>query len=197
MTEVAAFDPVRQRFIDALAMRAEGQPDAVRRVIESRLATLRREYQQRAAQAQGDAGRLADDVAARERRVPPSPLAALLAHVAGQAPGVSHGDTARDADGRQELRSLRHFRAAWAQLSVEQTVAAALATAPANAGPLNSHSLMLQSLRAMREISPAYLSHFIAYADSLLWLDQAHKASVQAKKDVVRKAAGKKRKAGK
>lgn len=195
MTEAAAFDPVRQRFIDALARRAEGQPEAVRRVIESRLVALRNAPRECCAQAKDDA--LRRHAAALERGPRPSPLADLLAHVARQTPGVSHGDTAHGADGRPELKSLRHFRATWSQLSVEQTVAAALATAPANAGPLNSHSLMLQSLRAMREISPAYLSRFIAYADSLLWLDQVNKAGVQAKKDVVRKAAGKKRKAGK
>ncbi|MBR0566980.1 DUF2894 domain-containing protein [Azoarcus sp. L1K30] len=72
---------------------------------------------------------------------------------------------------RGELKSLSHFRRTWSRLSVDQALSHSLAQAPENAGPLNSHHLMLQSLSQMRKIAPDYLEHFMAYADTLLWLD--------------------------
>jgi hypothetical protein len=58
-------------------------------------------------------------------------------------------------------------------LSVNKQVTQALRQAPQNAGPINSHMLMLRSLALLRELSPAYLQRFMAYADTLLVLEQA------------------------
>jgi len=58
-------------------------------------------------------------------------------------------------------------------LSVNKQVSQALRQAPQNAGPINSHMLMLRSLELLRELSPAYLQRFMAYADTLLVLEQA------------------------
>ncbi len=43
---------------------------------------------------------------------------------------------------------------------------------PANAGPLNSSSLVHRSLALMREVSPGYLRHFLSYVDALAWPGQ-------------------------
>ena len=51
----------------------------------------------------------------------------------------------------------------------------ALEQAPKNAGPINSHALLLRSLALMREISPDYLNRFMSYADTLLCLEQCDK----------------------
>jgi hypothetical protein len=48
-----------------------------------------------------------------------------------------------------------------------------LATVPKNAGPLNSHHLVHQSLTLMRELSPEYLTQFVSYVETLSWLDRA------------------------
>lgn len=48
----------------------------------------------------------------------------------------------------------------------------ALQQAPAEGGPLNSAVLVHRMLETMQALSPAYLQHFIAYADALSWLEQ-------------------------
>lgn len=80
-----------------------------------------------------------------------------------------------NAGSRPELKTIRDFRNTWSQLSVDRQVALALEQAPSNAGPINSHMLILRSLAMMRDISPDYLSRFIAYADALLCLDECDK----------------------
>lgn len=72
-----------------------------------------------------------------------------------------------------ELKSMRLFKSTWAQLSTDKRVANVIEQAPKDAGPLNSQTLVIRSLSMMREISPEYLSHFVAYADTLLWLEKA------------------------
>lgn len=66
---------------------------------------------------------------------------------------------------------LRALRQSLSKLSVDKQVSQALRQAPQNAGPINSHMLMLRSLELMRELSPAYLEHFMTYADTLLGLE--------------------------
>lgn len=81
---------------------------------------------------------------------------------------------------RPELKAIRNFRTTWAKLSVDRQMARALAQAPKNAGPINSHMLVLRSLTAMRDISPDYLNRFMSYADTLLRLDQSGKPASEA-----------------
>lgn len=76
---------------------------------------------------------------------------------------------------RPELKTIRNFRNTWSKLSVEKQVTQALEHAPANAGPINSHMLVLRSLALMRDVSPDYLNRFMTYADTLLCLDQGEK----------------------
>ena len=47
---------------------------------------------------------------------------------------------------------------------------------PADAGPLNSGMLLHRALQLMRAVSPGYLQHFIAYADTLSSLEQLQQA---------------------
>lgn len=77
---------------------------------------------------------------------------------------------------RPELKAARYFRETWSKLSVDKRVAQALTQAPKNAGPMNSHNLVLRSLALMRDISPDYLNHFTSYVDTLLCLDNGDKA---------------------
>jgi hypothetical protein len=44
---------------------------------------------------------------------------------------------------------------------------------PANAGPLNSHALVLQVLSLMRDLSPEYLRRFVGTVETLQWLERA------------------------
>ena len=70
-----------------------------------------------------------------------------------------------------ELKTVRESRATWARMSVGKQLALAMKQAPANAGPINSHMLVLRSLAMMQEISPDYLSRMVSYVDTLLSLD--------------------------
>lgn len=103
---------------------------------------------------------------------PASPLAGLNAHIE-RASQAARPDGA-PPDGRwPALRSAQRFRETWALLCAEDAVEQASERAPENAGPLNSHRLVLHTLGLMRELSPDYLRRFLVQADALLWLDQA------------------------
>jgi AcrR family transcriptional regulator len=97
----------------------------------------------------------------------------------GAAGGTMSGITRAVIAGQHpELKTIRNFRNTWSKLSVEKQVTQALEQAPANAGPINSHMLVLRSLALMRDISPDYLNRFMTYADTLLCLDQGEKEKV-------------------
>jgi hypothetical protein len=100
------------------------------------------------------------------------------------------------------MKSLRRFRQTWAQLATDQQVSQALASGPDNAGPLNSHRLVIRTLALLRDLSPDYLRRFVSQVDVLLWLDQANQQLALAssrpagkgaagKGDVGKAAAGK------
>lgn len=155
-------DPVRFYYLQTLAARLPGQPEAVQRVLAQRLQSAITAYAERAQPA----------------RVPPqaaapleSPLAQLnrelQARAQADADGVPVDSSASD------LRSVREFGEVWSRISAERQVAQALDRGPENAGPLNPHKLMLRSLSLMRGLSPDYLRRFLAQMDALLWLEQA------------------------
>jgi hypothetical protein len=102
----------------------------------------------------------------------PSPLAALNAHIARVSQAAAEGQRS-SATPWPELRSAQRFRETWERLSAEETVVQATHRAPENAGPLNSHKLVLRTLGLMSELSPHYLRRFLAHTETLLWLDQA------------------------
>ena len=197
-------DPVRFRFIEALARRAREQQGPARRILDAKLDKALSQYAERFAQAQGEAretlsrsaakypdtagelerlfdagdfGGLDRCVASLENHAGQSPLADLAAYIAQHASADQDGAAAANVGAplrpSAELKSLRYFRNTWAKLSVEQQLALALAQGPENAGPLNSHLLVLRSLKLMRDISPDYLNRFMSYVDTLLWLEQA------------------------
>ncbi len=123
--------------------------------------------------------------AAKPRAVPAprhAALAALNQHLRQQ-----HERSARDAAlageaiDPSELASLRRFRASWSRIAAEDQVAQAMSRTPDNAGPLNSHALVLRSLALMRELSPDYLQGFLAQLDTLMWLEDLGQRPVAAK----------------
>ena len=71
------------------------------------------------------------------------------------------------------LRSARRFAETWERLGAELQVQQARQRAPQNAGPLNPHRLMVETLARMGELSPHYLRRFLAHAETLMWLEQA------------------------
>lgn len=148
----------------------------------------------------GDFGGLHRLLARLDAQGGSGPLAELLAHIRLHTQEGRHGGPAHATGGgiepRGELRSMQYFRSTWSRLSVDRQLTRALAQAPENAGPLNSHFLLLQALTQMRDIAPEYLRQFMAYADALLWLDQADSSRSPAQKSAGRGERDRKRKAG-
>lgn len=212
-------DPVRLRYLEALARRS-GHPQG-----DARLATLLADYTARLSKARNEAdtrlaracgefpdaadeltalhagnhfAQLRQHVARLEATRRSTVLTDLVAHLDQRKRSAPEGTEAApgdDGDTPVDTSSLAYFEKIWAELKVEQQLAEALAQAPENAGPLNSHLLALQSLKLMRDVSPGYLKRFVSYVDALLWLDQADNASKPAPKGAAKGEKDKKRKA--
>lgn len=110
----------------------------------------------------------------------PDPLAALLSDTGARSSGA-------------ELRAVQRFQSTWARLRMTRQLEHSRAQAPRNAGPLNSHHLVLQSLEQMRAISPDYLQGFLASVDTLLWLDRVVAAAGPAGNPASKRRAGRRR----
>lgn len=119
-----------------------------------------------------------------------SPLAALLQEMAppladagtGQSAGIPHTGLLQSHAWRAESPRVRQFRKQLGQIQVQKQVSQALAQAPQNAGPINSHMLVLRSLGLMRDASPDYLNRFMGYVDTLLCLHEADQGKLPPKK---------------
>lgn len=169
-------DPVRFCYIEALARRSLAYHGAVRQLLDARLAQALAAYRKKVVAPLRPASA---DPASQI-----SPLVELVGYIEQQC-----GDGLDQmVDGRTELKTMRRDRATWAKLSAERQMTKAFAQRPHNAGPLNSHLLVLRAIEAMRELSPDYLNRFVSYADTLLWLDQADtRTSRSTRKPAARK----------
>lgn len=165
------FDPVRFRFIEALARRAEDHNGDTRRVLDDKLAKLLASY-----------GEALEGVpsapAEQEMPVGRGPLAELVTdierHASMHEVGTAASDLVPGLPSPQELKTLAYFRSTWSRLSAEQRLTQSLEKVPENAGPLNSHHLVHRALTLMQDLSPGYLHRFMSYVDALLWLDQVN-----------------------
>jgi len=112
-----------------------------------------------------------------------APLADLNRHI--------ERATGRAAAERGELRSASAFHDSWARLSAVDTVHQAVQRGADNAGPLNSHMLVLRTLGLLADLSPDYLRRFLAHADALLWIDEAGTRATRASPSSRRAKTGK------
>ena len=184
------FDPVRFRFLEALSRRALEHEGEVRRILEARLAAALTAFSERTELAKGDA----DETITRTAERHCTSLAELTRHLAQHAPENVEASPDGSIGSRAELKTMRYFRDTWSKLSVDQQMTQALEQGPENAGPLNSHLLVLRAFSALRDISPDYLVRFMSYVDALLWLDQADQKSKPMVKNAADSEGDKKRK---
>jgi hypothetical protein len=215
----AHFDPVRLHYLEALAERAAAHHGSVKHLLGVKLAQALAAFKERFEQARCEASdivaqsvqrhphaaddlqrlfdagdfkglrRLSATLKSGEQR---ASLRALVRQLEQHCPEHSDAPVEEIATPRFELKTLRDSRNTWAKLSVDKQVAQALAQAPKNAGPINSHMLVLRSLALMRDISPDYLNRFMSYVDTLLCLEQGEKEKLdKPKKRPVTKAAKK------
>ncbi|MDR5740405.1 MULTISPECIES: DUF2894 domain-containing protein [unclassified Caballeronia] len=159
-------NPVRFGLIDAMSRRAMAHEGEARRIIDERLSALIEDYA-REVKAAGSA--------AEAPRAEQTPLASLIEALTLHAASYpSHAEL------------LDYLRTVWSKVSAERQLRESLEQVPKNAGPLNSSSLVHRSLALMREVSPAYLQHFLAYVDTLSWMEAMTGANAPAGKDAPR-----------
>jgi len=173
----AHFDAVGWHYIEILAGKVQAQKGAAQGLLQSKLEKALGHLHARMATA----SHLIQAPAPSSN--PTSPLAQLLKELAppaSPAPSVAKASTWRGESPR-----VQQFRQTLSKLSVQKQVSHAIAQAPQNAGPINSHMLVLRSLGLMRELSPDYLNRFMAYVDTLLCLEEAGKAKPLAKKSAL------------
>ncbi|HVK53573.1 MAG TPA: DUF2894 domain-containing protein [Burkholderiales bacterium] len=213
------FDPVRLHYIEALAKRALAHEGSVKRMLDVKLTQALAAFKERFDLAQCDAREVvvqsaqhyphaANDlqqffvagdfkglrrfIAILKASEQCASLGALARQLEQHSPENADARLERNPGSRSELKTIRNFRNTWSKLSADKQVAQALEQAPTNAGPINSHMLVLRSLALMRDISPDYLNRFMSYADTLLCLDQCEKEKTgNPKKQQAAKAAKK------
>jgi hypothetical protein len=182
---------VRFHRIDALERRAAGHDGEVRRLLDARLSTLIDAY---SADLKATAHKSATSAEAAETSASET-LTGLVDYIAEHA-ADRDGVAADDATARPafpELAALDDFRKLWSAVRVENQTRVSLEQVPTDAGPLNSGALVHRSLTLMRELSPGYLQHFMAYVDALTWLERMGEDGVLALDDISQAAANGKR----
>lgn len=176
----ARLDAVGWHYIEVLSERARSQSGPAQALLNEKLKTSLIQFKQR-----WDDAPKAAKASPPARVASPSALAALLSDMAQHAAAPSTTPstlTVKTAAWRAESPRVQQFKKQLGKISVQKQVKQAIALAPQNAGPINSHMLVLRSLGLMRDASPDYLNRFITYVDTLLCLEEAGKASAQSKK---------------
>jgi len=208
-------DPLRFRFIEALARRVDAHHGQARRLLEQKLSVLLDAYAADLARmsaattadvdahdaidTDSEAVAVADaDTAPATSATARSPLGELLQRFAGGAAhNANDAANAISPQSAQQLPALDDARRLWTELRSRSQLRQSLQQAPADAGPLNSGVLVHRALALMRTLSPGYLQHFLAYVDALSWLQQMQDADVLATQQKPGAAIGKKPTRGK
>ena len=164
----AHFDPIAWHYIEVLANRVQSLNGPAQQLLQLQLDKALGDLQARMNRAPSpDAARVAEPSVA-------SPLAQLLQSWPGVPSALTTEDT-KSQSWQVESARMQQFRKTLSTLRAHKQVSHAIAQAPNNAGPINSHMLVLRALGQMRELSPDYLSRFINYVDTLRCLDEAGK----------------------
>ena len=172
--EAAQLDPVGWHHIQVLTERTRTQTGLAQVLLQAKLNSALAQLQARlAAQKKQHTQHI------QPTRHTPSPLSALLRDMA--APSADR-PLSPGGHGRMDKPHIVQFRQQLGKISVQKQVTQAIAQAPQNAGPINSHMLVLRSLGLMRDLSPDYLNRFMGYVDTLFFLDSAETVKVTPKK---------------
>lgn len=169
-------DPARFHYLEVLERRLATQPDAVRQRLIQRLQVAVQDYAQRVArvalpEGETPGARPASTVLASAHA---APLTRLNRYIQERTQAQAELVDPEEGGNASDLKSVRGFSEVWSKIAADQQVVQAVHRGPDNAGPLNSHRLMLRSLTLMRSLSPDYLGRFLAQMETLLWLDQVN-----------------------
>jgi hypothetical protein len=171
--EAAQLDPVGWHYIQVLAERTRTQTGPAQALLQAKLNSALARLQVRLA--------VQKKPYTPPTRHTPSLLSALLRDMA--APSAER-PLSPSGHGRMDNPRVAQFRQQLGKMCVQKQVTQAIAQAPQNAGPINSHILVLRSLSLMRDLSPDYLHRFMGYVDTLLFLDAPATVKVTLQKAV-------------
>ena len=170
-TEAAQLDPVGWHYILVLAERTRNQAGPAHALLQAKLNTAVAQLQLRLAKPQTQSTLPSSQT--------PSPLSALLQDMASPS---AQRPLSPSGHGRMDNPRVEEFRQQLGKISIQKQVTQAIAQAPQNAGPINSHMLVLRSLGLMRDLSPDYLNRFMSYVDTLLILEDSGQSKPASKK---------------
>ena len=183
-------DAVGWHYIRTMAERASTQPVPVHALLHNKLRQAMRELETRLAQKTADAN-AADATVTHDTQIlpPASPLALLLQDMGGST--TADRPAPHSPMLQPESPRVRQLRQQLRRIGVQKQVSRAMASGPQNAGPINSHMLVLRALGLLRGISPDYLQRFMVHLDTLLCLhdQQAQAATPAARSSRSRKSA--------
>lgn len=163
----AELDPVGWHYLQTLSRRAEAQQGQAQVLLQQKLA--------QALQAFG-AGLARRTSSFGQATLPtPSPLALLLQEMGARNTQNVSSQGSRPVERPTENPRVRGFRHQLRKISVQTQVRQAIDKAPRNAGPINSHMLVLRALGLMQDISPDYLARFMNHVETLLQLEDAQR----------------------
>lgn len=174
----AGVDAVQWHYIETLAARSRNQSKQAQALLQAKLQAALAHLDMRMAAANQSP---AEPAAA----ITPSPMTLLLQEMA--PPPATLSGKASFLEAHRESPRVQQFRKQLRKISVQKQVSHAIAQAPQNAGPINSHILVLRALGLMRELSPDYLQRFVAYVNTLMVLENA--VTPTATKTVSRKTS--------
>jgi hypothetical protein len=177
--EAAQRDPVGWHHIQVLAERTRTQTGLAQVLLQAKLNSALAQLQARlAAQKKPHTPHI------QPYSHTPSPLSALLQDMS--AP-TAERPLSPSGHGRIDNPRVAQFRQQLGKINVQKQVTQAIAQAPQNAGPINSHMLVLRSLGLMRDLSPDYLNRFMGYVDTLLFLEDSGQNKAVARKNAPQK----------
>ncbi len=177
--EAAQREPVGWHYIQVLAERTRSQTGPAQALLQAKLSTAVTQLQARLAAPLNPNTPPASNTA--------SPLSVLLKDMAAPTPERPLNPSGQ---GRMDKPHIVAFRQQLGNISVQKQVTQAIAQAPQNAGPINSHMLVLRSLGLMRDLSPDYLNRFMGYVDTLFFLDSPATVKATPKKTVPANKSG-------
>nr|WP_199043316.1 DUF2894 domain-containing protein [Dyella sp. ASV24] len=182
-------DPIQFHFMDALEKRAAQLDGEARRLLDARLAALIDAYAADLVPSEASAG---DD--APSDTVERGAFSDVIDQLARMAASRNEKPVAEPSTSAMpEMELLGEFRKIWSSVRTESQLRQSMEDAPENAGPLNSRALVHRAIALMRELSPGYLQHFLAYIDDLSWIEQMNGNASFVVKDAPQAASPSKR----
>ena len=171
----ARVDPVGWHYIEVLAERTRQQHGLAQTLLQARLDQALQDFSARMTAT-------SENTPANAAPPSPSPLAQLLQDMKPAGAATLAGQAHPDRGWAAASPRVQQFRRQLRRISVQKQVSQAIAQAPQNAGPINSHMLVLRALGLMRDISPDYLNRFMNYVDTLLCLDESERQPLVSRK---------------